>query len=130
MPRTTDALAGLPVGTNVVILRGHLSRPPEERELPSGDRLLVYDVTMPADARPADTARVVWFGGPPSALGLEPDEEVVVVGRVRRRFYKAAGFTQSQTDVVADAVVPARQAKRAAAAVQAAVGRLGAGPGG
>ena len=126
MPRTAASTV-LPAGTNIVILRGHLSRPPEERALPSGDRLLVYDVTMPAEGRRADTARVVWFDAPPAATQLEPDEEVVVIGRVRRRFFRAGGATQSQTDIVADTVVPARQAKRAVAAVRAVLARLGEG---
>jgi hypothetical protein len=39
---------------------------------------------------------------------------------VRRRFFQAGGTTQSRTEVVADAVVPARQAKRARAAVEKA----------
>jgi single-strand DNA-binding protein len=42
------------------------------------------------------------------------------VGRVRRRFFRAGGTTQSRTEVVADSVVPARQAKRARAAVEKA----------
>jgi hypothetical protein len=44
----------------------------------------------------------------------------VVVGRVRRRFFKTPGGTQSRTEVVAEAVIPARQAKRARAAVDRA----------
>ena len=34
---------------------------------------------------------------------------MLVVGRVRRRFYRAGGSTQSRTEVVASAVVPLRR---------------------
>jgi len=41
-----------------------------------------------------------------------PGEELVVVGAVRRRFYRAGGATVSRTDVLAAAVVPVRQRRR------------------
>ena len=34
-----------------------------------------------------------------------------MVGRVRRRFFRAGGVTQSRTEVVADEVVPTRLAQ-------------------
>ena len=49
---------------------------------------------------------------------------MLVVGRVRRRFFRAGGGTQSRTEVVAEAVVNARHAKRAAAALQRAQAAL------
>ena len=55
---------------------------------------------------------------------VEPGAEVVVSGRVRRRFFRAGGVTQSRTEVVADAVVATRQAKRARSLVSAAARRL------
>lgn len=108
---------------NITVLRGRLSRPPELRELPSGDVLVGYDVTIAAtDGRRAESVPVVWPAAPAGAVDLEPETEVVVVGRVRRRFFRAGGGTQSRTEVVADQVVPARQAKRAARVVAAALG--------
>jgi single-strand DNA-binding protein len=44
---------------------------------------------------------------------------VVVTGRVRRRFFRAGGYTQSRTEVVADAVVPTRRRKRVDAVLEA-----------
>ena len=96
---------------NVVILRGVLSRPSEERVLPSGDTLVAYELRIPHDDGPADSVPVVW----PTALGrgqLDEGQEVVVTGRVRRRFYRAAGATQSRTEVVADVVVRAGDTRR------------------
>ncbi|MDQ6928438.1 MAG: single-stranded DNA-binding protein [Actinomycetota bacterium] len=112
------------VATNVVALVGRLARPPEAKELPSGDRLVAYEVTVAREGERAEGVPVVWFGAPPSAVDLDVDEAVVVVGRVRRRFYRAGGVTQSRTEVVADNVVAARQAKRATAALGSACARL------
>ena len=110
---------------NVVVLRGTLSRSPESRLLQSGDLLVSYEVTMARPDGPADTAPVSWLSPPAGAEALEPGEEVVVVGRVRRRFFRAGGAVQSRTEVVADAVVPSRQRKKAERAVEAALAPIG-----
>ena len=71
---------------NVVVLRGRLSRPPEPRTLPSGDELVGYEVTVDRPGEKAESVPVVCFGaGATATTGLEPDTEIVVVGRVRRR---------------------------------------------
>lgn len=115
---------------NIVILSGSLSRPPEARQLPSGDTVVDYQVTVPP--RPghrAESVPVVWPDAPGTAVGLEPDTDVVVVGRVRRRFFTAAGRTSSRTEVVASQVIPARQRARARRVVQAAVACVEVGEG-
>ena len=94
---------------NVVALSGRLSRPPEERVLDSGTRLMSLQVTVEGAER-AETVPVVWFDPRASALDLDADAAVVVVGRVRRRFYQAGGRTQSRTEVVAEKVVDGRRA--------------------
>ena len=104
---------------NIVILRGMLSRPCELRELRSGDHVAAYEVTIRHEDGPADTVPVVWHGAPAWACGLDVGEEVVVTGRVRRRFFRAGGSTQSRTEVVADAVIPGRRRKRAGEAIDA-----------
>ena len=109
---------------NVVALTGRLSRPAEQRILPSGDRLVAIDVSVAREGERAEGVPVVWFGAPASAADLDIDERVVVVGRVRRRFFRSGGATQSRTEVVADAVVPSRHAKRAKAALAAAADQL------
>lgn len=97
---------------NVCIVRGVLSRPPEVRELRSGGVVVEYDVSVAAhDGRPTETVPVVWFEAPEPARQLEPGEVVVVVGRVRRRFFRAGAGVQSRTEVVADKVVLGRRAK-------------------
>jgi len=110
--------------TNVVVLIGRLARPAEARELPSGDRLVAYEVTVERPGERAETVPVVWMGAPASAGDHDVDERMVVVGRVRRRFFRTAQGTQSRTEVVAEVVVNARHAKRAAGAVDRARARL------
>ncbi len=112
---------------NVVVLQGRLSRPPQIRALPSGDRLVAYEVTVPRPGQRADTVPVVWPDAPARAAELDTGEVVVVTGRVRRRFFSAAGGTASRTEVVAGAVVPARHTRRAERAVATARAALGSG---
>jgi single-strand DNA-binding protein len=110
---------------NIVVLRGELSRDPEPRELPSGDRIVNYEVTV-RDTAPAESVPVVWIEPTGTWDALGAGDEVVVTGRVRRRFFRAAGGTASRTEVVADRVVPARHAKRAEASLARAAARLDA----
>jgi len=51
---------------------------------------------------------------------LEPGDEVVVVGRVRRRFFRAGGAPASRVEVEADVVAKARDRRRVQAAVRRA----------
>lgn len=89
---------------NIAIVRGSLSRPPTPRTLPSGDHLVAYEVTVPSDRGPAETVPVVFPGASARAASLPAGAEVVVVGRVRRRFFQASGRTASRTEVVAASV--------------------------
>lgn len=109
---------------NVVVAVGRLTRPAELRVLPSGDRLVTMELTVARDEGRAESLPISWFGAPARAADLDVDEEVLVVGRVRRRFFRAGGVTQSRTEVVADEVVPTRLAKRAAAALERACDQL------
>jgi single-strand DNA-binding protein len=106
---------------NVVILLGTLSRPPVARDLPSGDHLVAFEVTTRPPEGPALSVPVAWFDAPARALGLPAGAEVVVTGRVRRRFFRAGGATVSRTEVVADVVLPAAQRAKVRRAVEAAL---------
>src|SRR5437762_13293800 len=105
---------------NVVTLRGRLSRPAEERSLPSGDRLVQLEITVARPGDKAESVPVVYFDAPATVAGLDVNEEVLILGRVRRRFFRTAGGTQSRTEVVADQVIPSRYAKKMAAALDRA----------
>jgi hypothetical protein len=108
---------------NVVALAGKLSRPAAERVLRSGDRLVNLEVTVPGPAG-HESVPVVWHDPPASALALDTDQEVTVVGRVRRRFFRTVNGTGSRTEVVAEAVVPGVKGKRVDAAIAKARRRL------
>ena len=109
---------------NLAVLRGHLSRAPEEVALASGDLLVRYEVTVPRADERADTVPVVAVSPPAHARGLDAGTEVVVVGRTRRRFWSAGGATRSQVEVLARAVVPARRRAGATRAVGQALATL------
>jgi single-strand DNA-binding protein len=107
---------------NLVVLRGTLAAEVRLRELPSGSALAQFDVTTRDDTG-TQSVPVAWFDPPPSAAELEAGAELVVLGSVRRRFYRAGGATQSRTEVVADKVVPARRGRDVRRILEAA-GRL------
>jgi single-strand DNA-binding protein len=111
-------------GTNLSILVGVLSRDAELRELPSGDEVLALELTVRPDSAPAESVPVAWPGAPRSAAGWGAGEELLVVGRVRRRFFRAGGSTQSRTEVVASTAVPTRRRAAAAKALHAGLESL------
>jgi single-strand DNA-binding protein len=111
---------------NVVAIRGRLSRPAEERVLPtSGDRLVGYEVTVRRDgATRSESVPVVWHDAPASASKLDEGDEVVIVGHVARRFFRAGGATQSRTEVVARCVLPVSSKKRVESALEEAIDEI------
>lgn len=109
---------------NVVVLQGTLARPAELRLLPSGDSLVGLEVTVRCPGRAAESVPVVWPDAPAAAAHLDVGEGVVVVGRVRRRFFRSGGLTQSRTEVVAQVVVETRKTKRAQTIVAQAAAQL------
>jgi len=96
-PTTLDA-------SNVALLAGDLPGPPRRRELPSGTVLVEFDVTTRGDSG-TGSVPVAWFDPGAAADGLDAGATVVVVGHVRRRFFRAGNVTQSRTEVVASRVI-------------------------
>lgn len=109
---------------NVVVLSGELSRPARTVELPSGDRVLALEVTVRRPAAPAEPVPVQWSQPPAWAESLLAGDRVAVLGRVRRRFFRAGGTTQSRTEVVATKVVRASARSRVRVLVEEAVDAL------
>jgi len=107
-------------GLNLAVVAGSLSRAPEPRTLPSGDELLALEVTVRSPGRPTATVPVAWPAPTTAAASWDAGQSVVVVGHVRRRFFRAAGTTQSRVEVVAERVVPAERRRAARSAVAAA----------
>jgi single-strand DNA-binding protein len=110
---------------NVTVLRGPLSSPPELRTLPSGSEVATLSVRVPAEGRSTSVPVTVW--DPPAWIGdLVPGEEVLVLGAVRRRFYRTAGGTGSRVDVEASFITRDDRRRRPAFArrVEASLAEL------
>jgi len=125
VPKPSPSIAPHAPSCNLVVLAGHLSRAPEQRELPSGDVLVAYEVTVRREGQPAESVPVTWFGSAREAPapGATAGDAVVVVGRVRRRFFRAGGTTQSRTEVVAESLTSPRGAARVRSSVERALRR-------
>lgn len=107
---------------NIVLLHGVLTREPEVRTLPSGDEVTSFDLAVRDDGYETEVVPISWHAASHSMIDkLEPGSEVVVTGRVRRRFFRVGGATQSRTEVLAAAVVLARQARGVDKALSAAL---------
>jgi single-strand DNA-binding protein len=111
---------------NIVVIQGTLSSDPVERTLPSGETLTSLEVTTRSDGEVARSVPVVVARSTPSLSG---GDEVVVVGSVRRRFFRAAGATQSRTEVEARTVVRAGRATQVARLLDSVRVRLESGGG-
>jgi single-strand DNA-binding protein len=86
---------------NLVVLSGRVASDPVARQLPSGSWVVNVEVTTPL-ADGGASVPVVVLG---ESVDARAGDEVVVVGHVRRRFFRAGGATQSRTEVIADDVV-------------------------
>lgn len=110
--------------TNLVVLHGTLARPAAHIHLPSGTRMAALEVTVRRPDGPAEPVPVSWADPPSWATTADTGTEVVVLGRVRRRFFRAGGVTQSRTEVVAAKVVRASARRRVDALLAEAVESL------
>ena len=112
---------------NVAIVRGRLSSDPRLTTLESGDVLVRYEVTVAHEDAAADSVPVAWLGAEAQAPNdeLGRGDQVVVVGRVRRRWYRpSAGPSRSTTEVVATTVVSASDRRRVRAALTRATNAI------
>lgn len=110
---------GMAAAVNEVRLQGRVSGAPEERVLPSGDRLWVFRVVVPREA-PRGRQRVdtvdcaAWTPRVRRSVSAWRDGDVVQLsGSLRRRFYRAGGATASRVEVE---TLRARLIRRAASA--------------
>ena len=107
---------------NVVLLRGRVSSAPRVRELPSGSAIVNLEVTTVVDDVSISVPVVVESATVECVAG----DEVVVVGTVRRRFFRAGGATQSRTEVLAEKVVRASRTRAAQKLIEGVVTLLDA----
>ena len=139
---TTDTTTDTTTGTtgsaarNEVLLVGRVAAPPEERELPSGDRLVTLRLVVdrPAPVRPAPGRTVsvdtldcaCWTAGARrTARSLQAGDVVEVHGALRRRFWRGGAGAASRTEVEVAAL---RRLSRAAATAGARSGRRAPAP--
>ena len=107
---------------NVAVVVGQVLSKPNERRLDSGEYATAFDVvTEGVEGRL--TVPVNWVTTV-RALVAEGDE-VLVVGKVRRRFFQSSGHVQSRTEVLADSVVATRRKVAVRKALEAAVDAIG-----
>jgi single-strand DNA-binding protein len=94
---------------NEVFLRGRLAAEPTPRELPSGDELHSFRVTVarpPGDKPRVDSIDCAALSAR-SRRGLaraQPGDEVEIVGRLRRRFWRGPAGLGSRYEVLVDTV--------------------------
>lgn len=96
--------AGATSGMNIVLLTGIISSAPVARDMPSGAKILSFELATFDSEGVAALVPVSWID-PPLNVTLEHGAEVTVIGNVRRTFFRAGGVTQSRTGVLADTVI-------------------------
>jgi single-strand DNA-binding protein len=110
-------------GVNLAVVRGVVSSPPERRVLPSDTVLVQLQVTTRLESETLSMPVSCW--NPPAWVeDLDAGSEVVVVGRVRRRFFRAGGATASRVELEADVVVRASDKRRVRVATRRAAAAL------
>lgn len=112
---------GIDDPTNLVRLRGRVTAPPAERELPSGTRLVTWRISVPRTGTPLTTGTrqttdwVDCVAAGPSvvryARAWAVGDEVELVGALRRRFLRAATGTATKIEVE---VLSGRRRRRSA----------------
>lgn len=95
------------VSVNVVVLAGTIAADPVERRMPSGDECTEIRLSVPEPGRHLLPLPVVaWHAevGKKRLKGLRQGDEVLVHGRLVRRFYRSGAGARSLTEVVATGV--------------------------
>jgi single-strand DNA-binding protein len=114
--------------SNLAVIRGRVTSEPSARGLPAGGIVVQFDVVTRVEAggRAVNVSvPIAWNDPAESARApITSGTEIVVVGTVRRRFFRVGGATQSRTEVVADTVLPTRRRKPVAAALGKAARRI------
>jgi len=112
---------------NVVVLHGAVSSVVDRRELASGVMVWSFDVTT-KDADDRSHSVPVTWSDPPASADIPVGVEVVVLGAVRRRFFRIGASTQSRTEVQAETVVIGGDRRRRNRLMAEAQSRVGAEP--
>ena len=109
---------------NLAIVRGVCSSPAEVRVLPSGSTLVLLQITTRNGDEAAVSVPVVAWDPPTSVAEFDVGDEVVALGRVRRRFFRAGAVTASRGEIEASQVVPVTGRRRVQAVLRRATAAL------
>jgi single-strand DNA-binding protein len=97
---------------NLAVVRGVCTSPADVRVLPSGTTLASLQVTSRSADGTATSVPVITWDPSGWVEALDEGDEVVAVGRVRRRFYRAGGATGSRVEVEAVQLARATDRRR------------------
>jgi single-strand DNA-binding protein len=89
--------------------------------LSSGQQATSFELAVRSSDEALESVPIVVFD---SSFALAPDDDVVVIGRVRKRFFRVGGLTQTRTEVVATRVVPARRRAQVTRVLDSAIEQL------
>ena len=108
---------------NIAVVEGTLTSEPRMRTLPSGAEVVEWQVTT-RDAGAAKSVPVQWLDPPQPVLRCGAGDEVVVLGSVRRRFFRAGGALASRTEIVGERLARSRASAAKARLLELAATRL------
>jgi single-strand DNA-binding protein len=109
---------------NLAVVRGRCSSVPEVRTLESGTTIAILQVTTRPPTGDAISVPVVAWNPPAWVETLDVGAEIVAVGRVRRRFFRAGPASASRVEIEADYLAPATDKRRVGAALRRATAAL------
>ncbi len=108
---------------NIAMARGVLANDPRQTELPSGSVVWNYDLTTTGHDGVRCSVPVAWID-PSRPQSMRAGDDVLVLGSIRRRFFRLSGLTQSRTELLAE-VVAKSGTVRATKALSSYTRRLG-----
>jgi single-strand DNA-binding protein len=91
---------------NLAIIIGSLAKPVEVRSLPNGTSVASFDLQVLRTDESPETVPVTLSEMHEPLTDWAVDQQLLVIGRVRRRFFRVGGVIQSRTEVVAGRVFP------------------------
>jgi len=109
---------------NLTCVVGALVAAGEIRQLPSGDDLMSFSVTVRANDQKTTSVPAVWFDPPKRARQWKAGDRIVIAGSVVRRFYRGGGGLGSSTEVVIRRGELLRHGGKARAVIDSAVAGL------